>query len=154
MRIQSFDIRIGDLTLRQLRSLRTIQLPEGLEVIGEGWFADSASERVLVPASVKKIEKCAFACCERLRHIDFANGNQLEEIGEHCFYDSALESVQIPSRVKVIRENAFNNCQFLKKITFQKNSVLEKIESLAFFNSAIEAFVAPDSLRTIGDKVF
>ena len=58
-----------------------MELPEGLEIVGEGWFADSNVERVAVPATVTEVQKGAFACCKRLKVVEFAKGSTLERIG-------------------------------------------------------------------------
>ena len=55
-----------------------MKLPEGLQVVGEGWFADSNVEKVRIPTSVTEIQKGAFACCKRLREVDFEEGSVLE----------------------------------------------------------------------------
>ena len=69
MRLQSLDTVLGCLTLRQLRGLRTVEFPDGLEAVGEGWLADSAVERVTIPASVREIRRYAFAFCEKLKSV-------------------------------------------------------------------------------------
>ena len=79
-----------------------MKLPEGLQVVGEGWFADSNVERVTIPTSVREIQKGAFACCKRLREVEFAEGSTLELMGELCFYNTGLESITIPNRVREI----------------------------------------------------
>ena len=65
----SLDIVVGDSVLRQLRSTKVVELPNGLETVGEGWFADSCVERVAIPASIREIQRCAFACCDRLEEV-------------------------------------------------------------------------------------
>ena len=41
VRLPRFDTKVGDRTLGELRHLREVKLQEGLEIIGENWFADS-----------------------------------------------------------------------------------------------------------------
>lgn len=49
--------------LRALRGLGEVRLPEGLSVIGHGWFARSGVRRIVIPASVRVIKQYAFAEC-------------------------------------------------------------------------------------------
>ena len=49
-------------------------------MIGEGWFADSGVEKVVVPASVRELKKYSFMYCEKLKRIEFAGESRLEKI--------------------------------------------------------------------------
>ena len=51
-------------------SLKNILLPDCLESIGEMAFQGSGLVRISVPASVSRIEECAFFSCEALRRAD------------------------------------------------------------------------------------
>lgn len=62
---------LGNTTLKALRGLREVVVPD-VERIGEGVFEDSAVERVLIPASIRAIEKDAFRGCGRLKKVTFA----------------------------------------------------------------------------------
>ena len=87
-----------------------VELPEGLEAVGEFWFVDSNVEKAIISASVREIQKGAFACCKGLREVEFVEGSALERIGEFCFYNSGLLKVAVPSRVRTIRRAAFEYC--------------------------------------------
>ena len=101
-RLPLLDITVGRRALGELRASRTVSLPEGLEVVGDSWFVDSGVEEVIVPASVREIQKCAFACCEKLRSVEFVGESQLQSMGEYCFYNCGLTSITIPAGVAVI----------------------------------------------------
>ena len=72
------------------KSLKRVQLNEGLEVLGTddhpngatwcGVFEGSAVESVLLPSTLKKIEYSAFEDCKKLKNISLPEG--LEFIGE------------------------------------------------------------------------
>ena len=64
-------IAVGGLLLRDLRRLRKVAIPEGVEKIGDRWFAGSWIESVEVPASVSEIGAGAFFSCERLARVVF-----------------------------------------------------------------------------------
>ena len=57
------DTLVGGILLCELRQLKNIVIPDGVEIIEERWFLNSQIETVTIPASVKKIEKEAFRGC-------------------------------------------------------------------------------------------
>ena len=46
-----------------------VELPEGLEAVGEFWFVDSNVEKAIISASVREIQKGALAYCKRLKVV-------------------------------------------------------------------------------------
>ena len=58
--------RIEYRAFAQCRNLRKVQLPEGLEFIGKGCFANCGLEEVVLPSSVRTVGTAAFQNCERL----------------------------------------------------------------------------------------
>ena len=60
---------IGENRLQELRYLREVVIPEGLERIGCYWFAFTDIEGVEIPASVTEIEEGAFYWCKKLKHV-------------------------------------------------------------------------------------
>ena len=116
---------VGQKRLCDLRLLRDLEIPDGVETIGERWFAYSWVESVAVPASVKTIDREAFYGCEKLRRVIFAIGGLLEMLGEGCFAESGVEEVAIPASVTTICQGAFQMCKSLKKVTFDEGSRLE-----------------------------
>ena len=106
-------VRIWD-----LRALREIVIPDGVEEIGRYWFRDSQIESVTVPASVKRIQPHAFENCKRLRRVTFQTGSELQIIGNSSFSRSALEEVSVPRGVQIIEDNAFGSCANQKSVTF------------------------------------
>ena len=65
--------RIGKRAFCGCRGLRTVCLPEGLEVLDEKCFAYSGLEEVTVPASVREIGREVFLGCKRLREARVAS---------------------------------------------------------------------------------
>ena len=97
------------------KSLKRVELNEGLEVLGEcaqlfssGVFRDSAVHSVKLPSTLKKIGDYSFCNCKNLRAI--ALPERLETIGDYSFRGTALIEVFIPMCVKIIGERAFNGC--------------------------------------------
>lgn len=83
---------IPDGTFAECRRLRTMQLPEGLTVIGNQ----------------------AFLKCESLRELHLPD--TLEEIGDKAFYQCGLEEILLPESLQRIGESAFLKCRNLTGI--------------------------------------
>lgn len=71
---------VGGVPLWELRQQKDVVIPDGVETIKERWFMNSQIETVIIPVSVKKIEKEAFRGCQQLREVEFAEGSKLESI--------------------------------------------------------------------------
>ena len=108
----------------------TIILPEDIEEVGEGVFAENETlKKVIVPAGVLRIGKGAFSECRELEEIEIADG--LEEIGESAFEDCEnLRLVALPKSVSKIGKSAFSGCSKLQTITIPSN--VSEIGEMAF----------------------
>ena len=93
-------------------------------------FRDSETvKKIVVPDSVKTIEKNAFMYCTALEEIELPSG--LETLGDQAFYRcSALKKVSVPEGVEKLGYATFMFCESLEEITL------------------------PKSLKEIGDSVF
>ena len=120
-------VRIGGLSLNELRDLKEIALPAGAEVVGEKWFAGCGVERVVIPASVREIQADAFWRCRQLASLEFEEGSALEAIGQGAFRETKLEALAFPSQLGKIADEAFACCGELRSMTFGENSRLTKI---------------------------
>ena len=47
-------------------SLRSVEIPDGVEYIGKKCFADSKVEEITLPSTLKEIGEDAFTCCRKL----------------------------------------------------------------------------------------
>ena len=145
---------VGDRCLKDLRSPRSVVIPEGLEKIGNYWFVFADIESVEVPASVTEIGAGAFYQCKKLKSAAFADDSKLRAIERLCFALTGLEEVIVPSSVTAMENHAFSHCDSLKKVVFQAGSMLRKIGDSCFCCSGLEEFIAPSELREIGESVF
>ncbi len=83
---------IGKEAFYQCKSLTQLTLPEGLEVIGQSAFEETAISSVRIPDSVKTIAKWAFCVNSKLSNVIIGSG--IEYIGVYAFsQDSALKTV-------------------------------------------------------------
>ena len=92
-------------SFRGVKSLKSVILNEGLEVLGTeehslspsrycGVFQQSGLESVKFPSTLKVIKNEAFMRCGNLRSIQLPDG--LVEIGFGAFRKSGLESITTP----------------------------------------------------------
>ena len=63
--------------LQACDTLRVVHLPEGVEVIEEGWFQESSITSVAIPQSVREIQCHAFYGCAFLERVEFAEKSRL-----------------------------------------------------------------------------
>ncbi len=101
--------RLGDRFFRSCTTLEEINLPDGLELIGEGAFAHCRAQRINIPDSVVQIKAEAFAY-------------------------STIESFTLPAGVTVVSSSLFAHSE-LKKLTLHGN--VTSIESSAFNDCSV-----------------
>ena len=95
--------------------IETIDLPAGLEHIGEEAFRDCDKLRsVVVPGSVKTIEKKAFQANTNLTSVTIEHG--VTNIEDSAFFYTGYENIEIPATVKYIGAAALgsNNLKTVK----------------------------------------
>ena len=156
----------------------TIVVPavhEGLPVtaIGQEAFLYGTMTEVVLPDSVKRIERFAFAGCYGLKRVDFGNGLEvigvqafdacealehvdfpasLREIDGYAFEYSGLKAVTIPGGVIRIGQMAFYACESLTQVEFEEG--LKSIGTFAFAYISAEEIVVPDSVTDLGEVCF
>lgn len=87
-------------------NIKVLALPSALRAIGEGVFAETPLEGVMIPATVGKIGPHAFYNCRALKSVDMS-GAEVWEIKDECFSGcSALEELQLPPMLSEIGERA------------------------------------------------
>ena len=100
--------------------LQTIFFEEGsrLKTIGDYAFTDTPLTAISIPASVTNIAEGAFAKCEYLSSVTFANDSQLESIDAIAFWNCyALKKITIPASVTHIDDYAFDGNRNLSAVT-------------------------------------
>ena len=120
VRIPSRDTTVGGVRLWDLRVRREVAIPEGLERVGDGWFAGSEVESVVIPASVRSLGREAFCQCRSLRRVTIADESLLERIGERCFYGSGVDDIVLPAALLEIGQDAFRQCEGLRTVRVEE----------------------------------
>ncbi len=158
----------------------TLTVPAGIEVIGFGAFEESkltkinflddanilsfgyrafygsAITEMHVPASVVAIDYYAFATCENLTKVTFAEDNQLRGIYEGAFYACPnLYDVTLPDAIVEISDFAFYGCKKIDKLPISNTSTIKGIYDYAFAYTGLDGdFTTPETLIDIGAYAF
>ncbi|MDD7317268.1 MAG: leucine-rich repeat domain-containing protein [Prevotella sp.] len=106
--------------------LKTLNLSEGLEYIGESAFYANGIEHLTIPASVDTIAATAFLFSPKMQTIELREG--LKYIGKGAFTsgtyayntNNVLKSVTLPFTVEFIGNEAFLNNATLESINIPK----------------------------------
>lgn len=132
-------------------ALSSVELPSNLQTLTNA-FNMTAVTDIVIPGSVKIIEKKAFFSCSKLTSVTFGTG--LEEIGDSAFWRcELLSAVSFPDTLKKIGKEAFYQCSSLETITFSEG--LEEIGESAFdLCSALTSIKLPEGLTSIGKSTF
>lgn len=69
------------------KNLKTIELPDGLEYLGECCFSETGLESVDFPASLRTVSQGSFFQCESLKSVKFAEGLETLGTDELQIYD-------------------------------------------------------------------
>ncbi len=157
-----------------------LEVPAEIEVLGFGAFEESAltavtfSEdtnlltvgcraffgadvtEIVIPASVVSIDYYAFAYCEDLTKVTFADGNLLHGIYEGAFFGCKnLSEITLPDTVKEISDFAFYGCASLEHFPVSVSSELLGIYDYAFAHTGLSGdFTTPATLLDIGAYAF
>lgn len=120
---------IGENAFSCCKSLKSIDLGEGVQVIGnQAFYDDAALEEITLPDSVTEIGVGTFMGCTGLKTADL--GSSLTSIPAAAFANcSALESVTIPESVKTIADNVFEGTNSALVIYGTAGSVAEQYAS-------------------------
>lgn len=105
-------------------------IPEGVTCIGIAAFAHCSNlENVVIPATVKTIDKGAFSCCKKIQEF------------------------VIPDSVTCIMDSAFDDCSSLRSINIPAG--VKKIINCTFgFDTALERIIIEGKIEEICDQAF
>ena len=82
------------------------KIPDGVETLGyRGFYLNGNIRKIVMPSSLRVIDKQCFASCRGLREVVFGKG--LREINDLAFSYCALENVKLSDSVEWIGSSAF-----------------------------------------------
>ena len=97
------------------RSATRVTIPDCVTCIGPCAFEHSKIESIVIPGSVKSIERGAFLECTELKSVTICEG--VTRIGVCAFAnDESLCEVNLPQSLKVVEDSAFSCCTDLRKV--------------------------------------
>lgn len=157
--------RIGNGAFYGIHTLEEIDLPEGLEEIGDYAFSYTSLKSVKIPASITSLGVGAFSYCYDLGKVEFATGSKLTEIPEGCFNTVfGLTELALPATVTYIGEYAFGATGLETLYVIGKTPVagtfsldgmsIKTIEEGAFSSTHFQTVILPKSLEYLGTGAF
>lgn len=79
---------LDDRVFSGCKSLRRVELPDGLEQVGVGSFRGTGLEEFTVPPGLRVIDGLAFSDCTSLKRVTLNEG--LRVLGSSCTYDTGV----------------------------------------------------------------
>ena len=106
--------KVGGRTCCWAAHLDVVEIPEGVESIGDMAFSGCSSlTTVSFPTTLRSIGGFTFVNCYSLENVDLLH-TRLQKIGDHAFYDcSELKSMTIPDSLQKLGDFVFANCSNL-----------------------------------------
>lgn len=151
------------------------QLPEGIVEITSNAYNGNNITSLEVPASVKRIGANAFANCQMLEKVTFAEGSTLESLGQSAFAGcTSLKSINIPSSITKIEDNTFDGCASLNSVEIEGSNIeigqyafrgneslaefdFSKISSIGRFSfdgAGLTTLTLPDNVVSLSEGAF
>ena len=124
-----------------------------LKTIPQECFTNSQFETITIPKSVESIDLLAFASCDRLESVFFAEGSKIRTINSEVFANcTRLSRIELPDQLENLGEFVFQNTPALTSITIPAS--MRIIEKNVFSKSGLKSIDIPDMVRKIADKAF
>ena len=142
--------------------LKTVHFDNGINRIANSLFQDcSGIEEIVLPETIKTIDRAAFNNCKNLRAITLNEGLQCIDFGafKNC---ATLQKVYIPDSVITMGvgstdfindKGIFENCSSLTEVHIPNKSVIIREETFSGCSSLIKINF-PETLKLIGSNAF
>ena len=136
----------------ECNNLKKAVIQDGATVIVNNLFANTSLEEVVIPSSLREIEKKAFYNCAKLSNITLPDG--LISIGDNAFEKcTSLENIIIPSSVTDMYADIFKDCTSLRSAVLPEGRI--NINYGTFYNcSSLESIKLPSSVQYIRGEAF
>lgn len=107
---------IPEFAFTNCRNLKKFTFHEGLEIIHDDAFSDSAIEEAIFPSTLKVIGTDAFCNCTNLTKAEFAPSSTNLALHACCFNTTNLKEIIIPENVKFLDDGVVLNCPNLETL--------------------------------------
>lgn len=136
-------------------ALVKVNLPDGLETIGNSAFESAGLASITLPTSVKEIENFAFRSASNLASVNFEELTKLTTIGNQAFNGAGLQSVTLCASVNSLGPNVFQQCASLEEADLSACTNITTLGA-SFFQgcTALSDVTLPDSITTLEAGVF
>lgn len=144
---------IADGAFQNLKTVKSITIPEGVTKIGAKAFQNAAAlQEIRLPSTLSEIGSEAFSDCTSLTAITIPEG--VTEISSAMFRNSGITEIGLPSTLEKIGSEAFSGCKSLTALTLPEG--LTSLGEKAFYNcSALSGSVSvPGGVKTIPAYAF
>ena len=156
--------KIGSYAMSGCIALTDIKLPEGLEAIDEGVFAESGLKNIAIPETAVTIGASLFSECKALADVLMPGIKSIPEMMFNAC--SALKSFNVGANVEYIADNAFSGCDSLSAIEVVSENkhyssmdgmLINKAGDALLFCPAgkqLSSYSIPDCFTSIGSLAF
>lgn len=159
---------------KNVTTLETITLNEGLEFIGVWAFQNTSLKSIVMPSTLTKIDALAFKDVTTLEAVTLNQG--LKYLGQSAFKNTSIKKITLPQTIEKIDEAAFWGCTSLEEVVFEDGitaigemmffdcvnlksvelpKTLTEIKPYAFCNCySLEAIEIPEGMTSVGEYAF
>lgn len=133
-------VAVGEFMFKDNQVVETVQLPEGLQAIGNmAFFKCTNLKKIEIPEGITLIDQACFGGCEGLEEVKLPDS--LEEVGQFGFLSCPkLREVAFGPNLRAIGSGAFQLCASLTKVvvpadvTIAEDSFAQCSEDLQIIN--------------------
>lgn len=133
--------RIGSVAFWDCMDLKSIIIPEGVEVIDEEAFIWSGLEEVSLPASLRQFDGSAFKYCQ-LKNVTVHQDSEYYTSKDNIIFDKSGKTLVLYPQLAI------------QTRVYHVPEGVETVGEFAFSYALFEGIYFPDSLRTIEECAF
>ena len=151
-------VKIGKRAFADCTSIQSAKLPETVNIISTGMFANDSVLTTVEATGIQTIGDQAFYGCQVLNFLSDGVLDSVTSLGKEAFYGCrSLKSVVLPSTLESMGESCFENCAILNSV--ELNGSLTVISRYSFYGCrGLEKFTIGEDqltkLKLIGAEAF
>lgn len=123
-------------------SLDSIELPDGLRIIGDRAFYETSLHGISLPGSLIWIGDDAFSCIMSPKCSSVRIPDNVEHLGDSCFFSSAmLGNITLPASLNHIGNKCFALCYNLSSIVVDSMNPCYSSKDGALYDKAMKKLI-------------